>query len=193
MSQLPGPGGGQDMGADLSRLVTLVDETALAKTVDRLASRLAPRLTGKWTMVSILVGAVPFTTDLMKALARRGVHPVLDALWLESYRDAQESSGRVVVRADLARPVAGRGVLIVDDVFDTGRTLAFARAQMEAKGAAHVLTCALARKPWAPETGCDFHAWDAPGRFLVGYGMDVAGRYRGLPFIGALDEPSPES
>lgn len=175
------------MSEDLSKLTTLVDEATLAREIDGLAARLAPHLTGEWTVVSILIGAVPFTTDLMKALARLDVHPVLDALWLESYRDARESSGRVVVRADLSRPVAGRGVLVVDDVFDTGRTLEFARGHMEAKGARSVLTCALARKPWAPENGCDFHAIDTPGRFLVGYGMDVKGRYRGLPFIGALD------
>jgi len=60
---------------------------------------------------------------------------------------------------------------------------------MLAKGAREVITCALARKPWAPEgeDNVDFHAFDAPPRFLVGYGMDDAGKYRGLPFIGALD------
>lgn len=159
------------------------------KRVDALAERLAPQLTGEWTAVTILIGATPFTTDLLKALARLDIHPVLDALWLESYRDARESAGRVVVRADLSRPIRGRGVLLLDDVFDTGRTLAFARAHLLAKGARDVITCALARKPWAPEgeTNVDLHAFDAPGRFLVGYGMDDAGKYRGLPYIGALD------
>jgi hypoxanthine phosphoribosyltransferase len=157
--------------------------------VDDLADRLVPRLTGDWTAVSILIGATPFTSDLMKALARRGVHPVLDVLWLESYRDARESSGRVVVRADVSRPVEGRGMLLIDDVFDTGRTLDFARQHLIAKGAREVLTVALTQKPWAPRgpEGVDFCAFDAPGRFLVGYGMDDAGLYRGLPYIGALD------
>ena len=157
--------------------------------IDDLAERLAPRLTGEWSAINILIGATPFTSDLMKALARRDVHPVLDALWLESYRDARESSGRVVVRADIARQVKDRGVLIIDDVFDTGRTLAFARKHLLAKGAREVITCALARKPWAPkgDEDVDFHAFDAPPRYLVGYGMDDAGLYRGLPYIGALD------
>ncbi len=157
--------------------------------IDDLAGRLAPRLTGEWSAINILIGATPFTSDLMKALARRDVHPVLDALWLESYRDARESSGRVVVRADIARQVKDRGVLIIDDVFDTGRTLAFARKHLLAKGAREVITCALARKPWAPkgDEDVDFHAFDAPPRYLVGYGMDDAGLYRGLPYIGALD------
>jgi hypoxanthine phosphoribosyltransferase len=168
---------------------TVLSEPELMARIDDLAARLAPRLTGDWSAINILIGATPFTSDLMKALARLDIHPVLDALWLESYRDARESSGRVVVRADIARQVRDRGVLIIDDVFDTGRTLAFARKHLIAKGAREVITCALARKPWAPEgdEDVDFHAFDAPPRYLVGYGMDDAGLYRGLPYIGALD------
>lgn len=168
-------------------LDVVVSEAALQAAIADLAARLAPRMHGDWTLVSILIGATPFTTDLMRALARIEIHPVLDVLWLESYRDARESSGRVVVRADLSRPVAGKGVLVVDDVFDTGRTLAFARQHLLAKGARDVITCALAVKPGAPKDGVDFNAVEAPDRFLVGYGMDDAGRYRGLPYIGALD------
>nr|WP_070960506.1 phosphoribosyltransferase family protein [Hyphomonas sp. Mor2] len=173
----------------LPKIETVLSETDLMARVEDVAARLAPRLTGEWTAINILIGATPFTSDLMKALARRNIHPVLDALWLESYRDARESSGRIVVRADIARHVKDRGVLIIDDVFDTGRTLAFARNHMLAKGAREVITCALARKPWAPEgdDNVDFHAFDAPPRYLVGYGMDDAGLYRGLPYIGALD------
>jgi len=173
----------------LPKIDTVLSESDLMARIDDLAARLAPRLTGEWSAINILIGATPFTSDLMKALARLDIHPVLDALWLESYRDARESSGRVVVRADIARQVRDRGVLIIDDVFDTGRTLAFARKHLLAKGAREVITCALARKPWAPEgdENVDFHAFDAPPRYLVGYGMDDAGLYRGLPYIGALD------
>ena len=173
----------------MPKIDVVLSEADLMARVDDLAERLAPRLAGDWTAVSILIGATPFTTDLMKALARRDVHPVLDVLWLESYRDARESSGRVVVRADVSRPVEGRGMLLIDDVFDTGRTLDFAKQHLIAKGAREVLTVALTQKPWAPRgaEGVDFCAFDAPGRFLVGYGMDDAGLYRGLPYIGALD------
>ena len=173
----------------LPKIETVLAEPDLMARIDDLAERLVPHLTGEWSAINILIGATPFTSDLMKALARRDIHPVLDALWLESYRDARESSGRVVVRADIAREVKNRGVLIIDDVFDTGRTLSFARKHLLAKGARKVITCALARKPWAPEgeENVDFHAFDAPPRYLVGYGMDDAGKYRGLPYIGALD------
>ena len=175
--------------SEKDQIEVIVPEEELMARVDALADRLAPRLTGDWTVVSILIGATPFTSDLMKALARRGVHPMLDVIWLESYRDARESSGRVVVRADLSRSVKERGVLLLDDVFDTGRTLAFAKAHLLSKGAQQVITCALTQKPWAPrgEDGVDFCAFDSPGRYLVGYGMDDAGKYRGLPYIGALD------
>jgi hypoxanthine phosphoribosyltransferase len=172
------------------KIDVVLSEPELMAHVEALAGRLAPRLAeGDWTAVSILIGATPFTTDLMKALARRDIHPILDVLWLESYRDARESSGRVVVRADIARSVEGRGVVLIDDVFDTGRTLDFARGHLLAKGAREVLTVALTQKPWAPRgaDGVDFCAFDSPGRYLVGYGMDDAGLYRGLPYIGALD------
>ncbi|GGB72634.1 MULTISPECIES: phosphoribosyltransferase [Henriciella] len=177
------------MSGDLPKIDVVLSEEDLMAKIDALADVLAPRLAGDWSAINILVGATPFTSDLMKALARRGIHPVLDALWLESYRDERESSGRVLVRADIVRSVRGRGVLIIDDVFDTGRTLAFARSHLMTKGAREVITVALARKPWAPkgEGDVDYHAFDAPGRFLVGYGMDDAGKYRGLPYIGALD------
>lgn len=168
----------------------LFPETVLMARIDALAGELAgPLSRGNWTIVSILIGAVPFTTDLMKALARRGIHPFLDVLWLESYFDARESSGRVGVRADLSRDISGRNVVLVDDVFDTGRTLEFARRHILAKGAGEVLTLALVRKPTAPrgEGGVDLYGFEAPARYLVGYGMDDAGLYRGLPFIGAMD------
>lgn len=140
-------------------------------------------MTGEWTIVSLLQGAMPFTVDLMRALARYDVHPILDSLWLESYRDSRESSGRVVVRADLCRPLAGRRALVLDDVFDTGRTIAFARAHLSAKGAVETRAAAFIRKPPAKSQAIEHFGFDAPDRYLLGYGMDDAGRYRGLPFV----------
>lgn len=164
----------------------VLDEAELQSRVTRLAEELAPRLQGDWTAVTILLGASPFATDLMRKLSDLGIHPMLDALWLESYRDERESSGRVVVRADLSRSISGRGALLIDDVFDSGRTLAFARKHLLTKGAREVVSCVFARKPAAPSEGVDAWAYDAPDRFLVGYGMDDAGLYRGLPYLGAV-------
>lgn len=155
--------------------------------IGALADRLLPRLSqGSWTGVVTLLGATPFAADLMRAVSSRGVDLGFDALWLESYHDERVSSGRIVVRADISRNVEGKGVLLIDDVFDSGRTVHFARAHLIAKGAAEVLTAVFARKPDAIADGLDAWAWDAPSRYLVGYGMDDAGKMRGLPFIGAI-------
>ena len=164
----------------------LLTEDEIAERIEALAVSLA-RVDHTWTVVALLQGAAPFATDLMRAFARQGRHPIYDSLWLESYRDARESSGKVVVRADISRSVEGRPVLILDDVFDSGRTIAYARAHLLAKGATEVVTCAFVRKPQALGEAIDAVGWDAPDHFLVGYGMDDAGRFRGLPYIAAID------
>lgn len=170
-----------------ARLRVLLQAEDIAARVDKLADSLAAQVDDGWTVVALLQGAIPFAADLMRALERRGRHPIYDSLWLESYRDARESSGKVMVRADISRAVEGRPVLIVDDVFDSGRTIAYARAHLIAKGATSTLACAFVRKPQALNEPIDAICWDAPEAFLVGYGMDDAGRYRGLPYIAALE------
>ena len=112
-----------------------------------------------------------------------------DALWLASYHDERKSSGRCEVRADLQRPLVGRRALVVDDVFDTGLSLSEAARLVKDAGASEVLTAVFARKPWPKDRGMepDFVAWEAPARYLVGYGLDDEGKSRGLPYIGAMD------
>lgn len=130
-------------------------------------------------------GSPPTST---RALARRG-HPLaFDALWLSSYGEGRQSAGGCEVRAGLQRPVAGRQVLVLDDVANSGVSLAQAVALVREAGAREVLTAVFARKPWPGRAmEPDFVAWEAPARFLVGYGMDLAGAARGLPFVGAVD------
>lgn len=169
------------------RLRVLLSAAEIAQRVETLADGVAAEVGDDWTIVALLQGAIPFAADLMRAIETRGRHPIYDSLWLESYRDARESSGKVVVRADISRSVEGRPVLIVDDVFDSGRTIAFARAHLMAKGAARTMACAFVRKPQALGEAIEAVGWDAPDAFLVGYGMDDAGRYRGLPWIAAVE------
>lgn len=184
MPQTRQPGRATITEDDIETLLTPAD---IAARVDALAEQLAPKLrTGDWTAVVVLLGATPFAADLMRALAARGVDVGFDAIWLESYRDARESSGRIMVRADLSRSVQDRGVILVDDVFDSGLTMAFARAHILAKGAREVLGVVFARKPEAAPEGLDAWAYDAPPRYLIGYGMDDAGHWRGLPYLGAV-------
>ena len=164
----------------------LLDEREIAARVEKLAEQLSAQVTDEWTVVALLQGAIPFAADLMRAFWKRGVNPGYDSLWLESYRDARMSSGKVVVRADISRPIDGRPVLILDDVFDSGRTIAFAREHLMAKRAARTLACAFVRKPAAMAEPIDAIGWDAPDVYLIGYGMDDAGRFRGMPYIAEV-------
>jgi hypoxanthine phosphoribosyltransferase len=167
----------------------LLPEAEVRERVEALAAVIAPRIDDETVAICLLTGGLWFCSDLMRALARAGRNVGFDALWLASYGDERASRGRCEVRADLQRPLAGRTALIVDDVFDTGLSLSEAARLVRDAGAASVLTAVFARKPWPAQRAIepDFIAWEAPSRFLVGYGMDAGGRYRGLPFIGALD------
>jgi hypoxanthine phosphoribosyltransferase len=161
----------------------------IARCVEAVAARIAPAVDDETVAVALLTGGVWFAADLTRALARLGRHPRFDALWLASYGDGRVSSGACEVRAGLQRPVAGRRVLIVDDVFDSGASLKAAGDYLREAGAGEVLSAVFARKPWPEprEVEPDFVAWEAPARYLVGYGLDAAGAWRGLPYIGALD------
>ena len=156
----------------------LLPETEIQRIVADLAARIAPVIDDETVAAVLLTGGLWFAADLR-----------FDALWLASYGDSQSSRGKIDVYAPFQRPIAGRRVLILDDVFDTGLSLAEAVRITREAGAAEVLTCVFAKKPWplprAPEP--DFVGWDAPNRFLVGYGLDHAGALRGLPDICALD------
>ena len=167
----------------------LLDAEAVAGCVGRLADEIAPRVDDGVIAIALLTGGLWFAADLTRALAQRGRHLQFDALWLASYGDEHASSGRVQVRAGLQRSVAGRKVLLLDDVFDSGLSLSEAVRHLQQAGAAEVLSAVFARKPWPQPRGVqpDFVGWDAPARYLVGYGMDSAGAWRGLPYIGALD------
>jgi hypoxanthine phosphoribosyltransferase len=167
----------------------LIDEAEIARRIEALAADIAPRIDDETVMVCLLTGGLWFAADLSRALARAGRVVRFDALWLASYKDERQSSGRCEVRADLQRPIAGRKALVVDDVFDTGLSLSEAARLVRDSGASEVLTAVFARKPWPTQRAMepDFVAWEAPGRFLVGYGLDVAGKMRGLPYIGAMD------
>lgn len=179
----------QGIARDMAEPEILLDEKAVAKRVEDAAQRLAPLITDESVLVCLLTGGLWFAADLTRALARLDRHVAFDALWLASYGDERASRGRCEVRADLQRPLAGRRALVVDDVFDTGLSLSEAARLVRDAGAAEVLTAVFASKPWPQPRVIqpDFVAWEAPARFLVGYGMDVAGKMRGLPFVGAAD------
>ena len=167
----------------------LLPAQGVQTAVRALAARIAPTLDDDAVVICLLTGGLWFAADLMRALATLGRHPLFDALWLASYGDGRRSAGEVELRAGLQRPVEGRDVLILDDVLESGLSLAAAGWLVSAAGARSVRTAVFARKPWpdGPRPEPDFVAWEAPARFLVGYGMDHRGRYRGLGDVAAVD------
>jgi hypoxanthine phosphoribosyltransferase len=174
---------------DIKKPEVLISEAEIADRVQKLAEQIAPRIDDDTVVVCLLTGGLWFAADLTRALYRAGRDVRFDALWLASYHDERKSSGRCEVRADLQRPLVGRRALVVDDVFDTGLSLSEAARLVKDAGASEVLTAVFARKPWPTSRGMepDFVAWEAPARYLVGYGLDDEGKSRGLPYIGAMD------
>ena len=104
---------------------------------------------------------------------------------LSSYRNATSSSGTVDILHDVESDVRGRNIILVDDILESGRTLAFAKDLLTARGAKQVLSCVLLEKPGyrAVNIKADFVGFACPDLFVVGYGMDVAHSYRELPFV----------
>ena len=154
-----------------------------------LAKRIAPTLDDDAIAVCLLMGGLWFAADLTRALANEGRHLSFDALWLSSYGETRASAGYCQRLAGPQRPVAGRSVLVIDDVIDSGLSLFEAGRLLREDGATKIATAVFARKPWPNPrlVEPDFVAWEAPVGFLVGYGMDDAGGLRGLPGIAALN------
>lgn len=141
-------------------------------------------------LVCILRGAFIFTADLMRALHKEGVDAEVDFLGLSSYEGGTQSLGRVRLTRDLDTDVAGRDVLVIDDILDSGRTLSFVKTLMASRNAARVRSCVLLDKPERREVAesADFVGFTVPDRFVTGYGMDIAGKGRGAPYIGTEDD-----
>jgi hypoxanthine phosphoribosyltransferase len=139
-------------------------------------------------LIPVLTGSFIFAADLMRALHRVGMAPEVDFLTLASYRKSTTSSGKVDILRDLEIGVRGRDVLLVDDILESGRTLAYAKDLIAARGARMLKTCVLLDKPVerAVQIESDFKAFDCPRVFVVGYGMDMAYRFRELPFVGQV-------
>lgn len=160
----------------------------IAARLAELAREIKAKSVEPLLVVAVLKGSFVFAADLIRALHKVGMEPEVDFLALSSYKKSRTSSGRVEILRDLDLTVEGRNVLLVDDVLDSGRTLVFAKDLIAARGAREIRTCVLLEKnvPRAVSIAADFKAFECPDEFVVGYGMDVAHRYRELPFVGRV-------
>jgi hypoxanthine phosphoribosyltransferase len=177
------------MNATAGSVSKLIDEGQIARRVTQLAHEIAAAVPGELTVVGLLKGSFVFVADLIRAFDRVGLAPRVDFVRLSSYGHRKESSGAVRLIGEPPADLAGRQVLLVDDVLDTGRSLAFARDLLAATGASRVWICVLVDKPSRREVEvtADFVGFTVGDRFVVGYGIDYAENHRQLPYIGAVD------
>ncbi|WP_137388281.1 hypoxanthine phosphoribosyltransferase [Rhodoligotrophos defluvii] len=166
----------------------LFSESTIAERIEELAREIAALALPRLLVVPILKGSFIFAADLIRAMHRAGLQPEIDFLMLASYHAGTESSGRIDVLRDIATDVRGRGVLLIDDILESGRTLAYAKGLMIERGAVDVRTAVLLEKPnrRAVAMDADLVGFSCPDLFVVGYGMDMAHSYRELPFIGVI-------
>jgi len=169
----------------------LLPSDRIAERVAQLADEIAACCGGgDLTVVGVLTGAVVFLADLIRSLP---VSFRLDLTWVRSYPGAATTSQGVEVLLPTASDLAGRDVLIVDDILDSGETLSVLADRARRAGARSVRTCVLLRKdrPDLPDRlAPDFAGFDVPDEFVVGYGLDHDGRYRDLPDICVLQRPA---
>ena len=173
---------------DLPTIEVIFSADIIARRIQDLAGEIADKNLKRLLVVPILKGSFIFAADLIRALHHSGLHPEVDFLTLSSYRDKTTSSGVVQVVRDIETEISGRDVLVIDDILESGRTLAHAKDLIAARGANSVTTCVLLDKPVrrAAQIGADLRAFDCPDIFVVGYGMDLAHRFRELPYVGNL-------
>lgn len=173
-----------NMQADIDHWLISHDE--LEKRVAELGARITEDYRGKDVlMVGILKGAVVFFSDLIRHV---DIPMAIDFMAISSYGNATKSSGVVRILKDLDNAIAGRHVIIVEDIVDTGKTLAFLKETLLARGAASLKICTLLDKPdrRQVEIDADYFGFVIPNEFVVGYGLDYAEKYRNLPDIGVL-------
>jgi hypoxanthine phosphoribosyltransferase len=168
----------------------LISAETIARRVADLGREIDAHLAGlppaPLTVVGVLRGAFIFMADLVRAIPRE---MTCDFLGVRSYGDATVSSGVVEITSDLAAPVAGRHVLLVEDIADSGLTLRYLLELLRARGPASLHTCVLLAKPTLRDgpVQVDFVGFEAPDAFVVGYGLDAAQIYRNLPFVGVVE------
>ena len=169
------------------KITVLITEEEIDRRVRELAAQISKDYEGKkLRMVGILKGASFFMCELAKRIT---VPVSIDFMQVSSYGGATESTGTVRIRKDLDESIEGLDVIIVEDIVDSGRTLAFLGDFLKSKGAKSIRYCTLLDKPErrVVDLKADYAGFEIPDQFVVGYGMDYDQEYRNLPYIGVVE------
>ena len=165
----------------------LIDEERLRSRVAELGEEVSADYAGRdLLLIGVLKGAVFFMADLMRHLT---VTCEVDFMAISSYGAATDSSGVVRILKDLDINIVGRDVLVVEDIIDSGLTLSYLMRNLEAREPASLEICALLTKPERREIDVPvrYVGFEIPNRFVIGYGLDFAERYRNVSYVGVLD------
>jgi hypoxanthine phosphoribosyltransferase len=164
----------------------LIDEETLHGRIAELGAQISDDYRGEdLLLIGVLKGAIFFMADLMRSI---DIPCEVDFMAISSYGAGIDSSGVVRILKDLDVSIEGRNVLVVEDIIDSGLTLSYLLRNLEAREPASLEVCALLTKPERRENDvtCRYVGFEIPNRFVIGYGLDFAERYRNLPFVGVL-------
>jgi hypoxanthine phosphoribosyltransferase len=173
-----------DLEKDIAEV--LIDEATLQSRISELAAEITRDYNGQdLLLVGALKGAVMFMVDLSLQIY---LPLEMDFMAISSYGNTTQSSGVVRILKDLDKPIEGRNVLIVEDIVDSGLTLSYITESLYSRRPNSIRICALLNKPERriSDVEIDYLGFDIPDKFVVGYGLDYAERYRNLPYIGVL-------
>ena len=172
-------------------LEILYTEQEIQDRIGELGKQITDEYRGRdLVLVSVLKGSCIFLADLMRAIDLR---LTIDFMSVSSYKDGTVSTGDVEILKDLSNSIRDKDVIVVEDIVDTGLTLSRLLEILSSRGANSIKLASFLDKPEPrvkTELKIDYTGFVVPNRFLVGYGLDAAGRYRNLPFIAAVRDPS---
>jgi len=170
------------------RLVTMLSQQDIADRVKQLGAQISQEYRDRHVvLVVVLKGSFIFAADLCRAIEMNNVR--IEFLGVRSYGEGTETSGVVQITQDLSRPIAGEDVIIVEDIVDTGLTVAHLMDLFRTRQPHSVKVCALLHKPARArvDVKVDYLGFTIEDKFVVGYGLDFAERYRNLPYIGVIE------
>ncbi len=171
---------------------TLINKKDINTRVKELVKEIAEDSKGREIFViGILKGSFVFLSDLLRLFYVHNIHPSLDFITVESYGSGKVSSGKLKMLRDITTDIENKWVLIVDDILDTGRTLAFAKKYFQKSNPSSIKSCVFLDKPERRinEFKADYVGFEIPDKFVVGYGMDYDNLFRELPYVAViLDE-----